>query len=158
MRTCSIVLTAFITIATTACQGSAETALEDVFCDALAGPSLASVDATEAQAGAPETAVGEGHIEVALTAGEDGNYTGVVAYTADEAGFFAFGFDENVPVTVVDGSGATLAWEVEVPGAACDALAIRRTVELGLDTVYLEFGPTDLASVSFIAEESDDDL
>lgn len=138
--------------------GSSETSLEDAFCDLLSSNGgeyvTASVDAT----GAPEVAVPDQRIEIDLVDEGDGLFFGVVAYTADEAGSFAFGLDEDVPVAIVDGNGNEVPWQSEVTGAACADLAVRYTAELTLDTYYLEIGPTDVATVALAAEESDDDL
>jgi hypothetical protein len=138
--------------------GSSETSLEQAFCEILASTTAEAVVATADLEGAPEVAFEDTRIEVDLLEQEDGSFAGVVAYTADEAGSFAFGFDVDVPVTVVEPSGSPLPWKAEVVGADCDELEIRRTVELGLRTVYLRIGPTDVATLSLVAEESDDDL
>ena len=79
------VRTALICVALTACAG-AETSLEDAFCDLLAGTPGQAVTAAEDTTGAPEVAFEDTRVEVDLLEGEDGMWSGVVAYTADEAG------------------------------------------------------------------------
>lgn len=143
-------------LVTTGCE-PADTDLETAFCDVLGQSNAEAVTATADTSGAPEVAFEDVRVEIDLIEA-DSMFSGTVAYTPDEAGSFAFGFDEDVPVTVVEAGGSPLPWVNEVSGAACAELAVRRTVQLGLDTVYLEIGPTPVGTVALVAEESDDDL
>jgi hypothetical protein len=80
-----------------------------------------------------------------------------VTYRPDEEGSFAFGLTDDVGFVVRDEAGNDVPIDVSVPSSMCEALAIRHSVTLGLGTYTIEFGPTDVATIGIIAEESDDD-
>lgn len=141
-----------------ACAGEGEeTDLETAFCDILANGPETSVTATESADGAPEAFVEDSAVEIALVAG-DPDFSGYVSFTTDEAGSYAMGLSDDVPVEVMDSEGATISLEQSIDGAACADLAVRHTVSLELGTYTLYFGPTDVDEVKLVAEESDDDL
>lgn len=154
----ALILATLITIPTTGCNSGADTNLEDAFCQVLALDNAEVFTAAAAQSSAPDVTAEDLRVEIELVDNGDGMFSGLVAYTPDEAGHFAFGFDEEVPVTVRSATGGTLPWVAEVSGAVCAELAVRRTVELDLETVFLEIGPTAVSTVSLAAEESNDDL
>lgn len=144
-----------VSLALSACAGT-DTPLEQAFCNVLGGTNTRSISAATDPASAPESAFGDTRVEITLQ--NDGQYVGVVAYTADEAGSFAFGLDQDVPLTLEDADGTEVPWDVTIEGAACTDLAVRHTATLQLDTYYLNFGPTTHEVVAMVAEESDDDL
>ena len=137
--------------------GGSETDLEAAFCALLTDGPEEDVTATDDGSG-PELAIEDVAVEVTLLEDGDGMYWGVARYTADEAGSFAMGLSDDVPLKVIDADGSVLPWENEVAGAGCAELAIRYTVALELAAYTIEFGPTDVDEVSFVSEESDDDL
>lgn len=138
--------------------GAADTPLEEAFCTVLGGNATASITAADDASAAPEAAREDTRVDVTLL--EDGDdYSGIVAYTPDEVGTFAFGFGEDIPVVLTDANGDEVPWQNEVTGAtACTELAVRYSVALQMETYFLELGPTSSAMVSMVAEESDDDL
>ena len=142
-----------------ACVGGKDTDLETAFCELLAnGPEVDVTADAEGEGEGPEIALADQKVEIALVEGDDGLFSGVARFTPDEPGAFALGLGDNVPIAVLDGQGEPLPWVAEVVGASCDALAVRYTVELEMETYLVVFGPTDLDEVDFVSEESDDDL
>ena len=153
-----ITTTIAFTLTLAACgSGNSDTALETAFCNGLEAPAARTVAATAAADGAPD-ATDAARVNVTLLAEGDA-FTGFVAYTPDEVGSFAFGLTEDVGVVVRDADGNEIPITTSVTGSAqCDALAVRYTVPLELQTYTLEIGPASAATIGLIAEESDDDL
>lgn len=140
------------------CAGEGEeTDLETAFCEILANGPETSVTATDSADGAPEAFVEDAAVEIALLEVE-GQYEGFVSFTTDEAGSYAIGLSDDVPMEVLDADGGSIAIDQSIDGAACADLAVRHTVSLELGTYTLSFGPTDVDEVKVVAEESDDDL
>lgn len=147
-----IALTAITTVACTA----ADTDLETAFCDGLEAAPARTVNAAGSAAEAADV-TDANRVDIDLLE-LDGQFGGFVSYQPDEAGSFAFGLTENVDMVVRDASGNEVPIDITVEGSAqCDALAVRHTVALELQTYTIEILPTNAATIGLIAEESDDD-
>ncbi|MEO0604430.1 MAG: hypothetical protein AAF211_23555 [Myxococcota bacterium] len=131
--------------------------VEAAFCDILASGPAQSVTATNDDDG-PEAFVDGTRIDIALLDDGSGSFSGRVRFTPDETGTFAMGLGADLPIVVSDTDGNALPFESVVMGAACSELAVRQTVALELQTYIVELGPSPVADVAFVAEESDDDL
>ncbi|MEM6926018.1 MAG: hypothetical protein AAF602_03740 [Myxococcota bacterium] len=131
--------------------------VEAAFCDILAtGPAQAAT-ATNDDDG-PEVFVDGSRVDITLLDDGSGSFSGRVRFTPDETGTFAMGLGADIPIVVSDTEGNALPFESVVMGAACSELAVRQTVALQLQTYIVELGPSPVADVAFVAEESDDDL
>ena len=139
----------------TACTGS-DTDLETAFCAGLEAAAARTVDAAPTADDADDI-TDSARVDIALAA-VDGQFGGFVTYTPDEAGSFAFGLTDDVELIVRDEAGDVVAVDTSVASTQCDALAMRHTFTLRLETYTLEIAPTDVDRIGIIAEESDDDL
>ncbi len=150
------ILMTLMALGTLACS-NADSDLETAFCDGLEAPAARSVSATTNPAGAPD-ASDEQRVDIQLQE-QDGQYRGFVSYLPDETGSFAFGLSADIGFVVRDAAGNEVALSNSQVGASqCSALAVRHTAPLSQQTYNLELGPSPVAVVSLIAEESDDDL
>ncbi|MEQ9319745.1 MAG: hypothetical protein RIF41_11345 [Polyangiaceae bacterium] len=155
MKHPTLLIALFSSLVTAACAGS-DTDLETAFCDGLQQPAAKTVDASLDAAAAPD-ATDASRVDVVLLPQTDGSYGGFVAYRPDESGSFAFGLTEDVDLVFRDASGAEIAIDTTVVGAACDELAVRHSVSLSLDVVTIEIVGSPIETIGLIAEESDDD-
>ena len=134
-----------------------ETDLETAFCDQLAGEADRSVQASLQAADAPGVARDATSYQIALV--PDGDmFVGKVAFKPDEKGDFAIGLSRDIPMRIINGAGEAVTFKNTVVGASCPELAIRYTARLNTNTYTIEFGPTDVAEVTLVSEESNDDL
>jgi hypothetical protein len=149
------ILIALTALTTVACAGS-DTDLETAFCDGLEAGAARLVSAAAAADGASDV-TDEARVDIDLVL-QDGLYGGFVSYRPDETGSFAFGLTADVPFVVRDAAGNEVPIDTTVEGSSqCEALAIRHSLTLDTQTYSIELGPTDVASLGLIAEESDDD-
>jgi hypothetical protein len=134
-----------------------ETNLEDVFCELLGGTTDAvtavALDSTD---DGPELLAEDVALDIALVDDGTGMFGGRATYTPDEVGSFAFGLSDDVPFVLLDGD-TEVPFDAEVAGG-CDAMAVRYTVALEIQTYTVEIGPTDIDVLGLVSEESDDDL
>lgn len=145
-------------LACVACGGGSDTDLETAFCIGLGQAADAQLDASARPDDAPTAPLGDLRTDVTLVAVDGGN-GGSVVFVPDEAGFFAFGLGADVPLVITDASGAAVPIVETVRGSAmCTELAVRYTAELSPQPYTLTFGPTGEATLSIVAEESDDDV
>ena len=137
-----------------------ETDLETAFCDQLAGEADRSVQASLEAEGAPGVARDATAYRISLVPDgvDEGVFVGKVAFKPDEKGDFAIGLSRDIPMRVVNGAGEEVTFKKTVVGASCPELAVRHTMRLNTNTYTIEFGPTDVAEVSLVSEESNDDL
>jgi hypothetical protein len=81
---------------------------------------------------------------------------GYVSLAVPNAGDVVLFVDADVPLSVQDATGSDVAVEDSCDPSACstdcDLLKGRHTVELGVGTYALRFGPTDIASVALVHE------
>jgi hypothetical protein len=103
----------------------------------------------------PDVTAEHTRIEITLAQGAAGN-GGVVAWSADEAGDYAFFLSADAPFVVVGPSGEELAIEDSSAVEECAAVAVRYDVELGIGLHTLVIGPTPEASVDLVVEHVGD--
>ena len=85
--------------------------------------------------------------------GTGGSHEGEATFEADEENDFAFMVSPDMPVRVLDGTGAEMAVEVDQATQGCSALARVRVLELGVGSYRVVFGPTESATALLVIEE-----
>ncbi len=131
--------------------------LESAFCAGLEESAVRTVSA-KAQADAASDVTDAQRVDIQLAA-LGGSFGGFVSYRPDEAGRFAFGLTHDLTFTIRDAAGMTVPIDKTVTGSTvCQALAVRHTATLGLQSYTIELGGDSPVTIGFIAEESDDDL
>ena len=87
-----------------------------------------------------------------------GGKGGSVSFAAAEGTDYILFTSADVPVTVKNSSGATVAPEESVKtSATCTAVKGRHTIPMSVGTYTLTFGPTTETSVSLVIEEAGND-
>ena len=149
------ILLTLTALGSVACAAS-DTDLETAFCEGLEAGAARVVQAAAAADGATDV-TDAARVDIDLVA-QDGLYGGFVSYQPDETGKFAFGLTADVPFTVRDAAGQEVPIDTTVVGSTqCEALAIRHSLTLDIERYTIELGPSDVATLGLIAEESDDD-
>ncbi len=104
--------------------------------------------------GAPDVGAGHTRFDMDLASVEGGK-GGDVAYPAAEATDYVIALDADVPLAILDGSGAQVAIEETLrTGLPCNGVAVFHTVELDVGSYTLRLGPTSIARVSMVIEEA----
>jgi hypothetical protein len=120
------------------------------------GPS-APITATATASGAPAVRNDHKRYDISLidvTGGKGGSVTFAVA----EEGDYLFFVNEDVPLAIRTSGGAAVEPEEMVKSSTvCPDIKGRYTVELGVGTHVLTFGPTSKASLSLVAEHGEHD-
>lgn len=115
------------------------------------GPS-APITATAAASGAPAVNTDHKRYDISLidvTGGKGGSVTFAVA----EEGDYLFFINEDVPMSIQTINGVAIQPEEVVKSSTeCSDIKGRYTVDLGVGTHVLTFGPTTKTSVSLVAE------
>ncbi len=139
---------------TAACGGDAEQAAESP--DAESCEHLQEGPATPltAASGAGAPAVDDDHRRYDITLTEvPGGKGGDVTFASGEGGDYVLFLDAAVPVSVLDGAGAQVAFESSSASSeTCTEIKARHVVELGVGTYTLRFGPSPLSAVGLVVE------
>ncbi|MBM4395910.1 MAG: hypothetical protein FJ087_09490 [Deltaproteobacteria bacterium] len=118
------------------------------------GPGQAVAAVAPGAPAAPSVSAHHLRFDVTLPAAGDG-FQGDVSYEADEGTDFAIFLDSDVPLQVLDGSGAVVAIEAtEKPLELCTEVAVMHVVPLGVGTYRFRLGPAKASKVSVVVEES----
>lgn len=127
---------------------------EEEACEHLAeGPSSAVTAAADLD-GAPDISEAHRRYDVTLIPVDGGN-GGSVAYAAAEEGDYLIFLGADVSLSVFDSSGAEVTLEASGRGSEhCGEIAAHHTVELGVGTYELVFGPTDETEVRVVVEHA----
>ena len=121
-------------------------------CEHMADGPAASHTATLA---APYPNVNAEHTRHDVTLVDDaGQLRGTVVYEVGEATDYLVFFDKDIPVAFFDSLGVEIAAEGSEAVTLCDEVAVQKTVELGVGSVELRFGPTSETTVSVVIEEA----
>jgi hypothetical protein len=115
------------------------------------------ITATAAASGAPAVNTDHRRYDISLidvTGGKGGSVTFAVA----EEGDYLFFINEDVPMAIrTSGGEVRTPEEVVKSSTECSEIKGRYTVELGVGTHVLTFGPTSKTSVSLVAEHGEHD-
>lgn len=117
---------------------------------AVAITAQAAADGTLERADEPHK-----RIDITLT-DVDAQKGGYVAYEAADAGEYLFFLNASLTFKVMDAEGVEVPLENTVAGSdLCSDIVVTHTIDLGVGTYTLMFGPTDLTSVSLVAEHDE---
>lgn len=144
-----------IPLALSACQSDVPAEVDEGLeegCEHMTEGPAQPISASLEGAG-PDVSTSHTRFDVALATQEAGN-GGFVSYASGEAGDYRFYLSVDVPVSVKDALGAPVAIESSASGGDCTVIALYHTIELGVGTYTLSFGPTTETSVSLVAELS----
>ncbi|KFE62183.1 hypothetical protein [Hyalangium minutum] len=138
------------------CGGDEETA-DTEGCEHLQAGPASSINASASGTAAP--AVSNDHRRYDITLADvTGGKGGSVSFAASEAVDYILFTSADVPVTVKDGNGQTVAAEESVKSSSeCTEIKGRHTFPLNVGTYTLTFGPTTATTVSLVIEESGTD-
>jgi len=120
-------------------------------CEHMADGPFHDVSAAVDPASASDATKEHTSVRVALTAVEGGN-GGTVTWAADEAGDLQFFLSAAVPLSITTGSGDPVEIEATADVTECGEVSQVVTVEVGIGTYRLTFGPTTESTVSIVAE------
>lgn len=132
------------------CGGPAQDPANVEICEHLAEGPAASVTAAESM----PPAISDDHKRYDVTLIDvNSQKGGSVTFASGEAGEFIFGLNKDVPLTVKDASGTTVAAEATARSVPeCDAVKARYAYDLAVGTYTLTFGPTAETSVGVVVE------
>ena len=127
--------------------------VEGEACEHLAEGPFQGVTAVADAAGTLEnTAYEHTRVNIAL-ADVEGGKGGFASFEADGEGDFYFFLSANVPLKILDGSGAEVPIESTTIGSElCTDIGVTHVVELAVGTYTLEFGPTTETTVGLVHE------
>lgn len=138
------------------CGGDEESA-DTEGCEHLQEGPAAPITATASSTGAPAVSNDHRRYDITLT-DVTGGKGGSVSFAASEGTDYVFFTSADVPVTVKNGSGATVTAEESVKSSStCTEVKGRHTFPLSVGTYTLTFGPTTATSVSLVIEEAGTD-
>ncbi|WP_224361812.1 hypothetical protein [Hyalangium versicolor] len=134
--------------------GEEEESIDSEGCEHLQkGPST-PVTATASATGAPAVSNDHRRYDISLidvTGGKGGS----VSFAVSEAIDYILFTNADVPVTVKDANGQTIAFEESAKSSTeCSDIKGRFTVPLAVGTQTFTFGPTTATSVSLVIEEA----
>jgi hypothetical protein len=124
-------------------------------CEHLSGGTGVAVTAV-ASGSTPAPTVNEPHkrYEIALP-GQNEQYEGIVLYNSGEEADYVVFFDRDVPFKVFDAEANEVEIEESATSSvACSTIKGRHVVPLGIGEYTFHFGPTTMASVSMVIEET----
>ena len=126
---------------------------ESEACEHLAdGPFKGVTAAADATATLENAAYEHTRVNIALT-DIDGGKGGFTSFEADGDGDFYFFLSADVPLKILDGTGAEVPIESSTTGSdLCTDIAVTHVVELAVGTYTLEFGPTTETTVGLVHE------
>lgn len=123
-------------------------------CEHLQEGPASPVTATAGTTGAPAVSNDHRRYDITLT-DVTGGKGGSVSFAAAEATDYILFTSADVPVTVKDSGGMTVAPEASVKSSStCTEVKGRHTIPLSVGTYTLTFGPTTATTVSLVIEES----
>jgi len=138
------------------CGGDEETA-DTEGCEHLQEGPATSVNASASGTGAPAVSNDHKRYDITLT-DVTGGKGGSVSFAASEGIDYVLFTNADVPVTVKDGNGQTVAAEESVKtSSVCTEVKGRHTYPLSVGTYTLTFGPTTATTVSLVIEETGTD-
>lgn len=108
-------------------------------CEHLQGGPFVDVSATSDASQAPDVSAEHTTHRVALEDDTMGGWIGYVSYAVAEAGEYVFFTDDDVTMSLEDGSGAAVDWEQECTSDctdACGEVAQSRTVDISSVGTY----------------------
>ncbi|EAU62707.1 hypothetical protein STIAU_7222 [Stigmatella aurantiaca DW4/3-1] len=115
------------------------------------------ITAAATSAGAPAVSNDHKRYDISLVDATGGK-GGSVTFAASEEGDYLFFVSEDVPLTIRTANGVAVEPEaVAKSSTECSEIKGRYTVELGVGTHVLTFGPTSKTSLSFVAEHGEHD-
>ncbi len=126
---------------------------ESEACEHLAeGPFQAVTAAADATGTLENAAYEHTRVNIALV-DIDGGKGGFTSFESDGEGDFYFFLSADVPLKILDGSGADVAIESTTIGSdLCTDIGATHVVELAVGTYTLEFGPTTSTEVGLVHE------
>ncbi|HVG57065.1 MAG TPA: hypothetical protein VNA24_00820 [Hyalangium sp.] len=138
------------------CGNDEETA-DTEGCEHLQSGPATAVTATANTTGAPAVSNDHRRYDITLT-DVTGGKGGSVSFASAEAVDYVLFTSADVPVTVKDSSGMTVAPEESVKSSStCTEVKGRHTIPLAVGTYTLTFGPTTATTVSLVIEEGSHD-
>lgn len=128
---------------------------ESEACEHLSQGPFQDITATSASDGElVNAAYDHTRVNIALTDVEGGR-GGYTSFEAEGSGDFYFFLSADVPMKILDGSGAEVAFESSTVGSdLCTDIGATHVAELSVGTYILEFGPTTETEVGLVYEWS----